>query len=115
MSYIILEFYTRFITTSPNFKGWIEERLKDVNYQLRLAHLETLSTADLRLENIDSRSHVEIVDLVLKLKNRLSEFTIEDSERDRIQVQLNNVMQSVDEELRTILLSNGGLREVIEL
>lgn len=61
------------------------------------------------------RSHVEIVDFIIKLRNRLLELELENPERERIQIQLNNVMKSVDKELQSVLLSNDGLREVIKL
>lgn len=86
-----------------------------MNRQLKVAHLEILSTADLTLENLADRPQVEVVDFVLKLKTRLEDVNLQMLERERIQVQLNNVMDSVDEELRSVLLSNGSLREAFEI
>uniref|UniRef100_A0A915ECR3 UDENN domain-containing protein n=1 Tax=Ditylenchus dipsaci TaxID=166011 RepID=A0A915ECR3_9BILA len=75
-------FYRKFICSSPNFQGWLAQRLKDVNLQLKATHLEVLCTADLSSAGLSSRQQVEIVDLVLKLKDRLTDLDIQDHENE---------------------------------
>ncbi len=95
--------------------------------QLRAAHLDVLCSADLGSE-VMSRKHqvplytvipvfaivqVEIVDLVLKLRDRIAAGDVDVVRRQKLQAQLALVMQSVEEELKTVLFSNGGLRDTV--
>uniref|UniRef100_A0A914ZGA7 UDENN domain-containing protein n=1 Tax=Parascaris univalens TaxID=6257 RepID=A0A914ZGA7_PARUN len=62
--------YRRFMA-SKNFEGWLRCRRKDVDRQLRAAHLEVLCNADFSPDVLQGRHQVEIVDLVLKLCDRI--------------------------------------------
>uniref|UniRef100_A0A7E4W5N5 UDENN domain-containing protein n=1 Tax=Panagrellus redivivus TaxID=6233 RepID=A0A7E4W5N5_PANRE len=108
--------YRRFIGTS-NFNAWLTSRMEDVERQLKDTHLEVLCTTDLSRENISTRQQVEIVDLILKIQDKLKDLDIkkQHEKRQKLKSQLNAVMQSVDEELKAILLSNGALREEYEM
>lgn len=58
---------------------------------------------------------VEVVDLVLKLRDRLASLDgLQTEKRTRLQTQLNQVLRSVDDELKSVLLSNCGLREAAD-
>lgn len=67
-------------------------------------------------EVLSSCGQVEIVDIVLRLKDRLSELDIhKTNERDKVQSQLENIIQSIDDELKSILLSSEALRDVFNI
>lgn len=75
-----------------------------------------LSTVDMNSEVLSSCGQVEIVDIVLRLKDRLSELDIhKTNERDKVQSQLENIIQSIDDELKSILLSSEALRDVFNI
>ncbi|CAD5220044.1 unnamed protein product [Bursaphelenchus okinawaensis] len=102
--------YTRFIR-SPNFKSWLQMRLKDVEQQLSVIHLDVLCSADLSVDVLRDRKQVEIVDLVLKLNEKLSNIDEKDvDKRIRLQKQLGNVMNAVDDDLKQVLLSNENIK-----
>lgn len=73
--------YRQFMTRSPNFIGWLRQRQKDIERQLRLHHMDIICQAQFTAQCLAQRSQVEIVDLVLKLANRLSE--LEERQRQR--------------------------------
>uniref|UniRef100_A0A8C8ASN5 DENN domain containing 6B n=1 Tax=Otus sunia TaxID=257818 RepID=A0A8C8ASN5_9STRI len=60
-----LGLYRRFFK-SPNFDGWYRQRHKEMTQKLEALHLEAICEAD--------KSEVEIVDLVLKLREKLVSF-----------------------------------------
>ncbi|CAD5226957.1 unnamed protein product [Bursaphelenchus xylophilus] len=103
--------YRRFIR-SPNFESWLQMRLKDVEQQLSTIHLDVLCSADLSVEALQDRKQVEIVDLVLKLNEKLGvlDENNDTEKRLRLQTQLNNVMNAVDEDLKQVLLSNVNIK-----
>jgi hypothetical protein len=107
--------YKRFVS-SPNFDEWLSLRLKDVDQQLRETHLDVLCSAELNQETLSNRQQVEIVDLVLKVRDKMTDLDSRNAEkRHKLQAQLNNILLSVDDELKSILLSNCGLREAVDL
>lgn len=107
--------YRKFINC-PNFESWLKSRMEDVDRELRETHLEMLCNIDLSHDIISTREQVEVVDLVLKLKDKLNNLDGKNHEkRKKLQNQLNSVMRSVDDELKSLLLSNGALREAFEL
>ncbi|KAH7731030.1 hypothetical protein AAVH_02079 [Aphelenchoides avenae] len=106
--------YKRFLS-SPNFEGWRQKRQTDVDKQLRATHLDVLCTAELSRDVLSTRQEVEVVDLVLKLRDRLASLDEHQMEkRTRLQKQLHQVLKSVDDELKSVLLSNCGLREAAD-
>ncbi|VDK47424.1 unnamed protein product [Anisakis simplex] len=106
--------YRKFIS-SANFEGWLRCRQKDVDRQLRATHLEVLCNADFSAGMLSERHEVEVVDLVLKLCERIRELDRASfSEvRLRLQSQLATILQSVNDELKSVLLSNGVLRDCV--
>uniref|UniRef100_A0A8C4DM21 DENN/MADD domain containing 6Aa n=1 Tax=Dicentrarchus labrax TaxID=13489 RepID=A0A8C4DM21_DICLA len=57
---------------SPNFDGWFRNRRREMTQKLEALHLEALCEEDLQ-ERVQKHSEVETVDLVLKLKDKLSQ------------------------------------------
>uniref|UniRef100_A0A1I7ZM86 UDENN domain-containing protein n=1 Tax=Steinernema glaseri TaxID=37863 RepID=A0A1I7ZM86_9BILA len=107
--------YRRFLN-SANFYGWLRSRLDDVDRQLRAIHLDVLCSSEFSKDSISSRHDVEIVDLVLKIRDRLVEMdpVTQSDRRIQLQAQLSKVLSSVDDELKSLLLSNCGLRDTVE-
>ncbi|PIO66957.1 hypothetical protein TELCIR_11311 [Teladorsagia circumcincta] len=64
--------YRRFVS-SPNFVGWLSSRTRDVNAQLKAQYVEALCSADLGAKVLATKHHVEIVDLVLRVRQRIIE------------------------------------------
>ncbi|XP_019753181.1 protein DENND6B isoform X2 [Hippocampus comes] len=56
---------------SPNFDGWYRHRLREMSGKLESLHLEVICEADL-LGWTRDKSEVEIVDLVVKLREKLT-------------------------------------------
>uniref|UniRef100_A0AC34QHB4 UDENN domain-containing protein n=1 Tax=Panagrolaimus sp. JU765 TaxID=591449 RepID=A0AC34QHB4_9BILA len=107
--------YRKFVETK-NFAGWLKSRMEDVDQQLRDTHLEILCNTDLSRENISTREQVEIVDLVLKIRDKLKDLDVKQHEKkQKLQSQLNSVLRSVDDELKSLLLSNGALSDAFDL
>ncbi|KAM3725130.1 Protein DENND6B [Dirofilaria immitis] len=105
--------YQKF-TTSLNFQDWLSRRKADLERQLRLLHLEMLCSADFSRETLHKRSQVEVVDLVLKLNDRIQNLDeASESSRIRLQSQISAILASVDDDLKSVLLSNGSLRDCI--
>uniref|UniRef100_A0A183CE13 UDENN domain-containing protein n=1 Tax=Globodera pallida TaxID=36090 RepID=A0A183CE13_GLOPA len=127
--------YRQFVARSPNFIGWLQQRRRDIEWQLREEHLEVLCTANLSPDVLCRRNQVEIVDLVLKFRDRLAELegrkkqqqpqqcrrrglsaspmkkqSVVDRQRVQLQQQLNCLLSSVDDELKNLLMSNNALR-----
>lgn len=127
---------------SSNFEEWLRRKTAELDRQLHYLHLEVrslqpvhqcynkfatnkknyerlstfqmLCNADLSRETLKDRTQVEIVDLVLKIADRLKDLDESlDSARTLLQSQISEIMTSVDDDLKSILLSNGALRECI--
>ncbi|CAN7989094.1 unnamed protein product [Ixodes hexagonus] len=62
--------YRKFFRSS-NFSGWYRGRCKEASQKLQALHAEAISDADLLLWTRD-KQEVEVVDLVLRLKDKLS-------------------------------------------
>jgi len=105
-----LSLYRRFLS-SRNFDCWLRERKRDLEGQLSLRYLDLLCSADLSSAVIQMRHQVEIVDLVLRLKDRIASVETDAVRREKLQSQLATVMAGVDEELKSVLFSNGILSD----
>ncbi|VDN02296.1 unnamed protein product [Thelazia callipaeda] len=106
--------YQKF-TTSQNFQDWLCRKKMDLERQLRLLHLEMLCNADFSKETLHERSQVEIVDLVLKLNDRIRNLDdTSESSRIRLQSQISSILSSVDDDLKSVLLSSDSLRDCIQ-
>ncbi|KAF7637634.1 UDENN domain-containing protein [Meloidogyne graminicola] len=127
--------YRQFVTRSPNFIGWLRRRQIDIERRIRLEHMEAICNTNFSSQILSERSQVEIVDLLMKLANRIVELNekklkskrrinnerIFDSNNEQLerqllqlQNQLKNILSSVDEELKIVLLSNSTFRNVFE-
>ncbi|XP_038115021.1 uncharacterized protein LOC6053032 [Culex quinquefasciatus] len=62
--------YKRFFA-SPNFKGWYETRHFELQQTLQALHMQTLSESNLA-EWVKGKHEVEIVDMILRLKQKLT-------------------------------------------
>lgn len=75
-----------------------------------------LSTVNMNAKVLSGCGQVEIVDIVLRLKDQLNKLDIhKTSERNKIQSQLLNIIQSIDDELKSILLSSEAIFDVFNL
>jgi hypothetical protein len=59
-----------------NFASWYDSRYKEVNQQLKALHIKAVSEANL-LEWVQDKAEVEVVDLVLRLKDKLQAVALE--------------------------------------
>ncbi|RWS28575.1 protein DENND6B-like isoform X1 [Leptotrombidium deliense] len=99
--------YKRFFR-SPNFSSWYECRYEEVDQALKVLHIKAISEANL-LEWIANKAEVEIVDLVLKIKEKL---TAVEKERlpvthdtvSKLESRLKDVINSLPDDLQQILL-----------
>nr|XP_057911678.1 DENN/MADD domain containing 6Aa isoform X1 [Doryrhamphus excisus] len=97
----------RHFLKSPNFDGWFRNRRKEMTQKLEALHLEVLCEEDLQ-QRVQKHSEVETVDLVLKLKDKLSQ-----AEREHLPVQpgtvaklrahMEGIILSLPEDLQGIL------------
>lgn len=62
--------YKRFFL-STNFEGWYRHRQHEVNQKLQVLHMEALSNVDVQ-DWIRDKEEVEIVDLILRLREKLT-------------------------------------------
>uniref|UniRef100_A0A182P9Y8 UDENN domain-containing protein n=1 Tax=Anopheles epiroticus TaxID=199890 RepID=A0A182P9Y8_9DIPT len=62
--------YRRFFS-SPNFKGWYETRYFELEQTLQVLHMQTLSESNLA-EWAKGKLEVEIVDMILRLRHKLT-------------------------------------------
>lgn len=62
--------YRKFLK-SPNFEFWVGQRVTDQRKELQLLHLETLTAVDVKTWAL-GKAEVEIVDLVLKIRQKLN-------------------------------------------
>ncbi|XP_078129769.1 protein DENND6B [Sander vitreus] len=74
---------------SPNFDGWYRHRHKEMTQKLESLHLEVLCDTDL-MSWTKEKSEVEIVDLILKLREKLSK-----ARRQQLQVK-DGVLEKLD-------------------
>ncbi|XP_055601471.1 uncharacterized protein LOC129750540 [Uranotaenia lowii] len=77
--------YKRFFA-SPNFKGWYETRYFELQQTLQALHMQTLSESNLS-EWVKGKHEVEIVDMILRLKQKLT--LCSSSQMAALPVQLN--------------------------
>ncbi|CAJ0603452.1 unnamed protein product [Cylicocyclus nassatus] len=104
--------YRRFVS-SANFVGWLANRNKDVNAQLKAQYVEALCSADLGSKVLATKHHVEIVDLVLRVRQRIVELEEANEKRHQLVRQIISILSGVDEELKQVLMSNCSLREIV--
>uniref|UniRef100_A0AAQ6ABD2 UDENN domain-containing protein n=1 Tax=Amphiprion ocellaris TaxID=80972 RepID=A0AAQ6ABD2_AMPOC len=88
---------------SPNFDGWYRQRHKEMTQKLESLHLEVVCEADL-LGWTKDKSEVEIVDLILKLreksiKARRQQLQVKDGVLDKLDSFIDSIIRSLPEDL----------------
>ncbi|XP_061815651.1 protein DENND6B [Nerophis lumbriciformis] len=92
---------------SPNFDGWYRHRHKEMTRKLESLHLEVICAAD-PLGWTRDKSEVEIVDLVLKLREKLikarsQQLQVKDDILNKLDLLITSIMSSLPKELQDVL------------
>lgn len=98
--------YKRFFR-SPNFDGWFRLRHREMTQKLEGIHLEVVCEADL-IGWTKDKSEVEIVDLVLKLREKLTKarkqhIPVKEGVLDKLEGFIQTIISSLPEDLQTVL------------
>nr|SVE75018.1 EOG090X031T [Daphnia dolichocephala] len=99
--------YRRFLRT-PNFESWSQQRHQEANKKLRALQMDALSQSDMT-SWLQGKREVEVVDMVLRLREKLDMSLAEEAlpvspqTRLHLQGQLDTVLQSLPEDLRSVL------------
>nr|XP_033814210.1 protein DENND6B isoform X2 [Geotrypetes seraphini] len=101
-----LGFYRRFFR-SPNFDGWYRQRHKEMSQKLQALHLEAISEANIEAW-MKEKSEVEIVDLVLKLRDKLmrarfQHLSVKEEVLCKLETYIEMIINSLPEDLQSIL------------
>uniref|UniRef100_A0A674MK52 DENN/MADD domain containing 6B n=1 Tax=Takifugu rubripes TaxID=31033 RepID=A0A674MK52_TAKRU len=104
---------------SPNFDGWYRHRHKEMSQKLESLHLEVVCDADL-LGWTRDKSEVEIVDLVLKIREKVNkarrqQLLLKDDVVDKLEDFIHTVMRSLPEDLQHEIRSEGRVDPAVEL
>uniref|UniRef100_A0A8C5UBW8 DENN domain containing 6B n=2 Tax=Malurus TaxID=55806 RepID=A0A8C5UBW8_9PASS len=92
-----LGLYRRFFK-SPNFDGWFRQRHREMTQKLEALHLEAICEADI-VAWMKDKSEVEIVDLVLKLREKL----VSPSLPCTVSLYIDTIIGSLPEDLQAVL------------
>ncbi|XP_027448768.1 protein DENND6B isoform X5 [Zalophus californianus] len=93
---------------SPHFDGWYRQRHKEMAQKLEALHLEAICEA----QNIETwmkdKSEVEVVDLVLKLREKLvqaqgHQLPVKEAALQRAQLHIETVIGSLPKDLQAVL------------
>uniref|UniRef100_T1IWF4 UDENN domain-containing protein n=1 Tax=Strigamia maritima TaxID=126957 RepID=T1IWF4_STRMM len=95
---------------SATFSCWYNMRYRDVTKKLQALHLEALSDADLQLW-IKDKQEVEVVDLVLKIKDKLEiasseNLPVTESTLNKLQSSLESIIYTLPDDLQGVLKSS---------
>lgn len=105
--------YKRFFN-SPNFRGWYETRHRELQLTLQDLQLQALSEANLEHWAQD-KQEVEIIDMILKLKQKLNLYTEKSlntgsfsngnncSTREQIRAQINCMKELLPHDLKNVV------------
>ncbi|KAG7318928.1 hypothetical protein KOW79_017402 [Hemibagrus wyckioides] len=98
--------YRQFLK-SPNFDGWFRNRRKEMMQKLEALHLEALCEEDLQLR-VQKHTEVETVDLVLKLKDKLTQaereqLPVRAGTLAKLQAHIDSIILSLPDDLQGIL------------
>ncbi|XP_048209616.1 protein DENND6B isoform X2 [Perognathus longimembris pacificus] len=101
-----LGLYRRFFK-SPHFDGWYRQRHKEMAQKLEALHLEAICEANIEAWMKD-KSEVEVVDLVLKLREKLvraecHQLPVKEATLQRAQLYIKTVISSLPKDLQTVL------------
>lgn len=99
--------YRKFFYT-PNFEGWLRYRQQEINQKLQALHIEAMCQTDL-LAWIQDKKEVEVVDLVLRLREKLasiqnSEVPLSKDVAMKLRNNLESVINALPSDLRSVLL-----------
>ncbi|XP_013404768.1 protein DENND6A isoform X2 [Lingula anatina] len=91
----------------PNFDGWYHFRQKEVNQKLQALHLEALCKEDL-VNWVRDKQEVEIVDLVLRLKDKMisaqnNDIPVSMDIVKKLKCHLHSIISSLPEDLQSVL------------
>ncbi|RMB90241.1 hypothetical protein DUI87_33377 [Hirundo rustica rustica] len=92
---------------SPNFDGWFRQRHREMTQKLEALHLEAICEADI-VAWMKDKSEVEIVDLVLKLREKLvrarcQPLPVKEETLRRVGLYIDTVIGSLPEDLQAVL------------
>ncbi|XP_032523783.2 protein DENND6A [Danaus plexippus] len=94
--------YRNFFRT-PNFSAWFHERHKDLTNKLQALQLEALAGSDLKVWSV-GKKEVEIVDMVLKLKEVLkNDVPVAGNTRTLLSRQLEDLNGVLAEDMKSLL------------
>ncbi|XP_051976442.1 protein DENND6B-like [Xyrauchen texanus] len=98
--------YRRFFR-SPNFDGWYRLKHREMTQKVECLHLEAICAADLLTWTKD-KSEVEIVDLILKLREKLvrarkHQLQVKEELLKRLEQSIQTIISSLPEDLQTVL------------
>lgn len=101
-----LGLYRRFFK-SPHFDGWYRQRHKEMAQKLEALHLEAICEANIEAWMKD-KSEVEVVDLVLKLREKLvraqgHQLPVKEVTLQRVQLYIDTVIGSLPKDLQAVL------------
>ncbi|XP_075455368.1 protein DENND6B isoform X2 [Ascaphus truei] len=101
--------YRRFLK-SPHFEGWYRQKQREMSQRLETQHLQVICEANIA-EWIKNKSEVEIVDLVLKLRDKLlrahrQHLPVSATSLQRLGCHIDAVICSLPEDLQSILHPN---------
>uniref|UniRef100_A0A3P8WMH4 DENN/MADD domain containing 6Aa n=1 Tax=Cynoglossus semilaevis TaxID=244447 RepID=A0A3P8WMH4_CYNSE len=97
----------RHFLKSPNFDGWFRSRRREMTQKLEALHLEALCEEDLQ-QRIQKHTEVETVDLVLKLKDKLTQaekehLPVHPGTVAKLRAHIEAVIQALPDDLQGIL------------
>lgn len=92
---------------SPNFDGWFRAKHREMTHKVECLHLEAICDADL-LSWTKDKSEVETVDLILKLREKLTrahmhQLPVKEELLDKLENYIHSVISSLPEDLQAVL------------
>ena len=101
--------YKRFLK-SPNFVGWYNARAREMSAKLTLLHLECLSEAKISIW-MEGKAEVELVDMVLRIRNKLAEakkdfLPLADIVVERLEKHVKTIVETLPSDLQTVITNN---------
>lgn len=101
-----LGLYRRFFK-SPHFDGWYRQRHREMTQKLEVLHLEAICEANIEIWMKD-KSEVEVVDLILKLRERLvraqgHQLPVKEATLTRARLYIDTAIGSLPKDLQAVL------------
>ncbi|XP_044796645.2 protein DENND6B isoform X3 [Bubalus bubalis] len=101
-----LGLYRRFFK-SPHFDGWYRQRHREMTQKLEALHLEAICEANIEIWMKD-KSEVEVVDLILKLRERLvraqgHQLPVKEATLKRARLYIDTAIGSLPKDLQAVL------------